>query len=400
MKSKAEKINNESIELEFQKAFKEQRKQKSKQKKKPIQNDFDQKQFDLLIQQEQAKRQLQKEETKKLVEEYSQLTAPCFGKGEMIIPDSISFGKEIRQVLKCKIPNNCTWDYNLNCKTLTSLCIHKEGNFLVCSGNDGIIRVCGLKEKSVVENLIGHQSMIPRVTFYDNFVISVSMDGTIKVWDIIKGEVITGWTEAPNSTDEKPPYKCLIANENGIFAGCTNKRIFQYDIREKKHTSEYIVDSIPLDVAHCGKGIVCSSEDKIIRYYDLGSGSVTKEIQDPNIQAMFCLNDYHGKYVIAQSMDNSIVCFRGDPFRQMSGRVFRGHYPGAWSCRPSFSPDGQYVLSGDANGKIFIWSWKKGKILKVFEHAHKGCVTDVIWHSTNDSSFISCGWDGNLCYWN
>lgn len=65
------------------------------------------------------------------------------------------------------------------------------------------------------------------------------------------------------------------------------------------------------------------------------------------------------KWMAAQSMDNQIVIYScKERFRLNSKKRFAGHTNAGYACQVNFSPDGRYVLSGDGDGKLFIWDWK------------------------------------------
>ncbi|ELP84683.1 pre-mRNA-processing factor, putative [Entamoeba invadens IP1] len=403
MKSSATEITDDDFEKVFKKSFRQQ--QKIKKTKLPDSSSpLSQDEINKLLAEEHEKREKQKESTKKMIEEYAKETSPTSGTFKTIQHDLFNFQEEkkdkIDKKIECEIPKKCQHAIATPCKTLTTISVHKSGDLVACGGSDGVAYIYSISSRKLVASLLGHHSTIPRLSFSDNTVVTVSLDGTLKVWDLNAQKISCGFSVLPDLTAEKLAYKNMAICDDKIFAGCVNERIYQYDQRVPTHVDEYVVSSIPLDVASCGKGIMCSCEDRVVRYFDYGSGSVTKSVQDPSVETISCLTDYKGKYVLGQSMNNSIVSFRGDPFRMMAGRVFRGHYCGAWSCRPSFSSDGQFVVSGDANGKIFMWDWKKGKVLKCYTKAHNGTVADVAWNPVIGNQCVSCGWDGKINIWN
>lgn len=65
------------------------------------------------------------------------------------------------------------------------------------------------------------------------------------------------------------------------------------------------------------------------------------------------------QWLAAQSMDNQIVIYScKERFRLNSKKHFAGHSNSGYACQVNFSPDGKYLLSGDGDGKLFIWDWK------------------------------------------
>lgn len=57
-----------------------------------------------------------------------------------------------------------------------------------------------------------------------------------------------------------------------------------------------------------------------------------------------------------------------------------------------------YVISGDADGKLYVWDWKTTKLYSKFK-AHDDVCATVLWHPHETSKVASCGWDGVIKYW-
>jgi len=69
-----------------------------------------------------------------------------------------------------------------------------------------------------------------------------------------------------------------------------------------------------------------------------------------------------GKWFAAQSLDNQILIYSADNFRQNRKKRFAGHSVAGYACQVGFSPDGRWISSGDAEGNVVFWDWKNGRI--------------------------------------
>ena len=68
------------------------------------------------------------------------------------------------------------------------------------------------------------------------------------------------------------------------------------------------------------------------------------------------------KYFAAQSLDNQILVYSTDNFRQARNKRFAGHSVAGYACQVGFSPDGKWISSGDGEGNVVFWEWKTGRI--------------------------------------
>jgi pre-mRNA-processing factor 17 len=125
---------------------------------------------------------------------------------------------------------------------------------------------------------------------------------------------------------------------------------------------------------------VTTSDDKTIRAWDFDIPVVIKYIAEPHMHSMpavtlhpssmsfsvsdVAISDHYRpeKYFAAQSLDNQILIYSTDNFRQNRKKRFAGHSVAGYACQVGFSPDGKWISSGDGEGNIVFWDWKTGRI--------------------------------------
>lgn len=168
---------------------------------------------------------------------------------------------------------------------------------------------------------------------------------------------------------------------------------------------------------------VTTSDDKTIRAWDFDIPVVIKYIAEPAMHSMpavgihpnskfnFFLHTslffssykfniwfipliYFGKtdkWLAMQSLDNQILIYSSDSFKQNRKKRFAGHTIAGYACEVGFSPDGRFLSSGDGNGSMVFWDWKSCRISKRLK-CHDQVVISHAWlpHET------VCG--SSLCF--
>ena len=96
--------------------------------------------------------------------------------------------------------------------------------------------------------------------------------------------------------------------------------------------------------------------------------------------------NWKDKYFAAQSLDNQILIYSTDNFRQNRKKRFAGHSVAGYACQVGFSPDGKWISSGDGEGNVVFWDWKTGRIKSRLK-AHSKVVIAHEWlpHDTVSS---------------
>lgn len=108
----------------------------------------------------------------------------------------------------------------------------------------------------------------------------------------------------------------------------------------------------------------------------------------------------NGNYFVGQSMDNTIVTYScGEKVKHLKNKDFRGHVNAGYACQMGFSPNGQFLVSGDAQGKLHVWDWKSTKPYRKFQAHDGGPCMSALWHPITPSWVVTCGWDSTIKLW-
>ncbi|XP_057653729.1 pre-mRNA-processing factor 17 [Diorhabda carinulata] len=258
-------------------------------------------------------------------------------------------------------------------------------------------------ERRCIRTYYGHRQAVRDINFNNSgkHFLSAGYDRYIKLWDTETGQVISRYTS------RKIPY-CVKFNpdrnkQHLFVAGTSDKKIICWDTRSGDIVQEYdrhlgAVNSITF--VDENRRFVTTSDDKSLRVWEWDIPVDMKYIADPTMHSMPSVTPApNGKWLACQSMDNKIVIFSAmNRFKINRKKTFSGHMVAGYACSLDYSPDMSYLVSGDADGKVYIWDWKTTKLYKKWK-AHDNVCISVLWHPHEPSKLISAGWDGVIKYW-
>lgn len=248
---------------------------------------------------------------------------------------------------------------------------------------------------------MGHTKAVRDVTFSNDGrqFISAGYDRQMKLWDTETGQCLRAF-----SNSKQPNVVRFHPEQQGIFlAGMHDKKIVQFDIESGNVTQEYDQHLGPVNTITFvdeNRRFVTTSDDKTMRAWDFDIPVVIKYVADPLMHSMPAVSVHpNGKWLAAQSLDNSVLVYSTDSLRQNRKKVFKGHTVAGYACEVAFSPDGRFVSSGDGEGNVVFWDWKTGRLLKRLPRAHKEVVISHAWLPHETSKVVTGSWDGVIKLW-
>jgi len=159
-----------------------------------------------------------------------------------------------------------------------------------------------------------------------------------------------------------------------------------------------------LEFINSGKQFVSSSDimkrnstDKSMIVWDFETGAVLSN--QVYLEAYSCPSvrmHPKGDIFMAQSNGNYIALFSTtSPYKMNKHRRFEGHHVSGYHIKCNFSPDGNILLSGSAEGAIFFWDFYTGRIVKVFRPHRRACM-EAIFHPVLSSVMATASWDQSV----
>lgn len=258
---------------------------------------------------------------------------------------------------------------------------------LLSCGNDTAIKLwdCHRNNREQLRVYHGHAKAVKDVAFNGvrgqlgggTQFLSASYDKTIKLWDTETGKVIQRYTDLGRKSSGARAARAMAncvkfspeADKQAEFlSGMSDNTILQWDTRLPPadavvQTYDHHLGPVnSITFVDEDRRFMTTSDDKSVRVWDWQINVPIKFIADPTQHAMPTVALHpSGKFVAAQSMDNRVLVFGAldkSKFRQNRRKEFHGHACAGYPIQVAFSPDGKYLMSGDAHGYAFFWDWK------------------------------------------
>ncbi|EPQ61066.1 WD40 repeat-like protein [Gloeophyllum trabeum ATCC 11539] len=305
---------------------------------------------------------------------------------------------------ECFIPKVCvhTWTGHTNAVSVIRL-FPQTGHLMLSGSMDTKIKLWDVYTSgNCLRTFHGHVKAVKDLAFSNDGrrFLSCSYDRSMKLWDTETGQCLKRFSNG------KIPY-CIKfhpdEDKQHIFlAGMSDKKIVQYDMNSGEITQEYDQHLGPVNTITFvdeNRRFVTTSDDKTIRAWDWDIPVVIKYIAEPYMHSMPAVTLHpSNKYFAAQSLDNQILIYSTDTFRQNRKKRFAGHTVAGYACQVGFSPDGKWISSGDAEGNVVFWEWKTGRIKKRLM-AHSKVVIAHEWLPHETSKVVTASWDGLIKLW-
>ncbi|KAF8519041.1 pre-mRNA splicing factor [Hysterangium stoloniferum] len=302
------------------------------------------------------------------------------------------------------IPKTCVHTWTGHTKGVSVIRLFPQTAHLLLSGSmDTKIKLWDVYTSGAcLRTFMGHGKAVKDVTFSNDGrkFLSCGYDRQMKLWDTETGQCIKRFSNG------KIPYVIRFNpdddKQNIFLAGMSDKKIIQYDMDSGEIVQEYDQHLGPVNTITFvdeNRRFVTTSDDKTIRAWDYDIPVVIKYIAEPHMHSMPAVTLHPSKkYFAAQSLDNQILVYSTDNFRQNRKKRFAGHSVAGYACQIGFSPDGKWISSGDGSGNVVFWDWKTGRIKSRLK-AHSKVVIAHEWLPHETSKVITASWDGLIKLW-
>ena len=282
-------------------------------------------------------------------------------------------------------------------KEITQVQFYNDDNFIITSSLDKTVKLWN--NKTIVSSFDGHESGVSRFILYNDKIITASIEGIIRFWDIkeqtcikvLKGhsqairslailelddtclysssddETIRIWYTKADYSDftlygHKDLISCVrLSNDGKKIVSTDSKEIKIWDLNNGKCLKTFSEQSRYTDsVCFSPKDdlILTASSDNMIKFFDSETGILKKTLSGHNDYInTICFNN-DGSQIVSASVDTTIKIW--DSLTCSCLFTLVGHSGSVNSA--IFDKSGQLVASASSDNTIKIWNARTGEL--------------------------------------
>lgn len=243
--------------------------------------------------------------------------------------------------------------------------------------------------------LSDHSSWVTSVALSNHAPVlaSSSLDDTVKVWNLQKGELmfnLTGHSRDVNAVAISPDGKTLFSGSDD----CTIKIWHLLSGAPLRSLTGHARDVNALAITPDGKILISGGEDRTLRLWQATNGASLKTL--PGVASMIkaIATSPDGKTFASGGLDNKVRIWSLQTGEQL--RLISGHLNAVNAV--TYSPDSQLIASGGRDKTIRVWNANTGELVRsLSDHTRD---VNALAFSRDGRTLFSGSSDATIKLWN
>ncbi|MBN2533117.1 MAG: PD40 domain-containing protein [Spirochaetales bacterium] len=257
--------------------------------------------------------------------------------------------------------------------SITAIAFSPDGKKLVSGGSDGTINIWEVSSGRLITYCKEQPAAIKAIALSpeNNFFVSGSDDGAVAVWDLESGQLIAGYKEHRRSITALvfSSYKKIFATASD---DCTIK-IWEYGNKESIATCKGHAKAInSIAFSPDGRLIVSGSDDTTMKIWEMQTGNLITTLQAHTQAVSTVAYSPQGRFIASGGWDGAVRLWDAQTGKCVAECL---RHTGIITI-VRFSPDGLYVISGSWDAGIKVWEVPGGK-MKAEMFGHTGIITSL-----------------------
>jgi WD40 repeat protein len=241
----------------------------------------------------------------------------------------------------------------------------------------------------------GHADMVTAQAWSPNerFIASAGKDGVVIVWNALNGQtvslyhspsaVVTSLAWSPDST------RLVSGGSDGVaqtWDATTGSSVL----------SHHMAFGAVYAVAWSPNGQFIAAGAAVVDIWNARTGRLIRSLSSTNVFGPTDLQWSPDSQRLAVGLDNNLGA---QIWSLTSSKMLLSYRPPSQLRTLAWSPDGQFIVSGDVNGTIQVWNARNGTRVTTYKgHTHGTGISRVCW-MPDGQRIISSSRDGTVQIW-
>ena len=294
---------------------------------------------------------------------------------------------------------------NRHFERIMGVACHPDGKMVATASTDMTVQYWGIESHEDAQPVAAsHRLRVKSVAIsHDGKTVATGGDdGRVILWDLRSGEKL--W--------ERPPlgryvYDVAFSPDDRTIAFSVGEKLRLWDVEtgtEKIVLEESGFGGNRLAYSPDGKFLAFAGDTECILVWNLETGERFQSAYVEKHDFRSLAFGPSGKMLASGGKDGKVIVWRVESTEEPTGRTvleivnqpaFQGH--GHWVISLAFSPDGESLVSGCADGTMARWDLKSGQRLCRFV-GHLASVESIVF-SPNGDHLASVSGDHSIKFW-
>uniref|UniRef100_UPI00358EC5A4 autophagy-related protein 16-1-like n=1 Tax=Myxine glutinosa TaxID=7769 RepID=UPI00358EC5A4 len=282
-----------------------------------------------------------------------------------------------------RLPEKAIYKFDAHDGEVNAARFHQSSRLLVTGGTDRKVKLWDmLAGKCECRGpLTGSNAGITSLDFdiTGSFVLAASSDFASRIWgieDFRLRHTLTGHSGKVLSAKFMPDGMRVVS-------GSHDRTLKLWDLRSRACTRTIFAGSSCNDVVCTEQCVISGHFDKKIRFWDTRAESTRAELKFAGRVTSLCISP-DGSDLLSCSRDDVLHITDLRTMKAKLSLTADGFKCGADWTRAVYSPDGQYIAAGSADGTLYVWNAESEKLELMQGKQHSAAIHAVCWSPNGD----------------
>jgi WD40 repeat protein len=280
-----------------------------------------------------------------------------------------------------------------------SVAFSPDGNQILSVSWDGTVKLWDIASGREIRSFLGHSKSVGYVAFSPDGhqILSGSLDGTVKLWDAASGREIRSFQGHSRSAVSSVAFS---PDGNQILSVSGDSTVKLWDAasgREIRSFQGYSREVSSVAFSPDGNQILWGSGDGTVKLWDVASGREIRSFQGHSEAVISVAFSPDGNQILSGSRNIFSDFSESDGTVKLWDVASEREIRSLRVSSVAFSPDGNQILSGSWDGTVKLWDIASWREIRSFQ-GHSEAVTSVAF-SPDGNQILSGSWDSTTRIW-